>query len=41
MTIVFGLGVYVGARYFGGPYFIRQIARTQHRTLKRQAGLND
>lgn len=38
---VFVIGIYVGARYFGGPYYIRQIAQTQHKALRRQAGLRD
>lgn len=41
VCLVFIVGLYLGARYLGGPYYVRQIAQTQHRTLRRQAGLRD
>lgn len=41
LALVFAVGVYVGAKYFGGPYYVRQIAQAQHRSLRRQAGLRD
>jgi hypothetical protein len=37
----FVVGVYIGAKYLGGPWYVREIARANHRTLRRQAGLRE
>jgi hypothetical protein len=39
ILIVFFVGVFVGARYIGGPFYLRRLTESEHQTRLSRVGL--
>jgi hypothetical protein len=38
--ISLAVGIFIGARYVGGPYYMRKLSEYEHQERRRRSGMN-